>query len=267
MTFSFLPFCRGMMMSALVLSLSFIVHAQEKAANPPDDTTLYRLYDPYRIMQGHRVANSKFGELNIRPYTYLRYLNQMNIDKSYTDGFGNHQVVDPRQDIQLQKVSIYFTGWAFDPKFTYFLYVWTSNAAQGQGAQVVVAGNLAYNFNKHFRVLGGIASLPGVRSTEGNFPFWLSVDNRTIADEYMRPSYTTGIRASGEIIEKLSYQVMLGNNMSTLGVDAGQLDAKLNTVAAALVYVPTTGEYGMFNGAYGDYDNHQEVATRFGAQK
>ena len=265
MTFSFLPFCRGMMMSALVLSLSFIVHAQEKAANPPDDTTLYRLYDPYRIMQGHRVANSKFGELNIRPYTYLRYLNQKNIDKNYTDDFGNKQVVDPRQDIQLQKVSIYFTGWAFDPKFTYFLYVWTSNAAQGQGAQVVVAGNLAYNFNKHFRVLGGIASLPGVRSTEGNFPFWLSVDNRTIADEYMRPSYTTGIRASGEIIEKLSYQVMLGNNMSTLGVDAGQIDAKLNTVSAGLVYVPTTGEYGMFNGAYGDYDNHQEVATRFGA--
>ena len=34
---------------------------------------------------------------------------------------------------------------------------------------------------------------------------------------------------------------------------------------AALVYLPTTGEYGMFNGSYGDYDNHQKVATRFGA--
>src|SRR6185436_10020655 len=68
-----------------------------------------------------------------------------------------------------------------------------------------------------------------------------------------------------EIVKKLSYQVMLGNNMSTLGVDAGQIDAKLNTLSTALVYLPTTGEYGMFNGAYGDYDNHQEVATRFGA--
>ncbi len=262
MIFSYPFFCRGMMMSALVLFLNLIVHAQEIATNPDDDTTKYV---PYRIMQGHRVANSKFGELNIRPYTYLRYLNQLNIDKNYTDGFGNKQAVKPRQDIQLQKVTIYFSGWAFDPKFTYFLYVWTSNAAQGQGAQVVVAGNLSYTFNKHFKLLGGIASLPGVRSTEGNFPYWLSVDNRMIADEYMRPSYTTGIRASGEIIKKLSYQVMLGNNMSTLGVDAGQLDAKLNTVSAALVYVPTTGEYGMFNGAYGDYDNHQEVATRFGA--
>jgi len=255
---------RAIIISVLVLSISIMAHAQEKekAANPDDDTTKYA---PYRMMQGHRVAKSKFGELNIRPYTYLRYLNQKGIDKSYTDGFGKTQTVDPRQDVQLQKVSIYFVGWAFDPKFNYFLYVWTTNASQGLGAQVVVAGNLSYTFNKHFKILGGIASLPGVRTTEGNFPFWLSVDNRTIADEYMRPSYTSGFRLSGEIVKKLSYQVMLGNNMSTLGVDAGQIDNKLNTLSTALVYLPTTGEYGMFSGAYGDYDMHEKVATRIGA--
>jgi hypothetical protein len=222
-------------------------------------------YSEYRMMQGHRVAHSKWGELNIRPYTYFRYLNQTSIDKTYTDGSGNLQTVDPRQDIQLQKVSIYFSGWAFDPKFTYFLYVWTTNASQGQGAQVVVAGNLSYTFSKHFRLTGGITALPGTRSTEGNYPFWLSVDNRMIADEYMRPSYTSGIQARGEIVKKLSYSVMLGNNMSTLGVDAGQMDAKLNTFAGGLVFLPTTGEYGMFNGSFGDYDQHKELATRVGA--
>ena len=74
-------------------------------------------------------------------------------------------------------------------------------------------------------------ALPGVRSTEGNYPFWLSVDNRMIADEYMRPSYTSGIQIRGEIVKKLTYSVMLGNNMSTLGVDAGQIDNKLSTIA------------------------------------
>src|SRR6476659_7014692 len=255
----------SVMMSVLALSLSIIAHAQGQeitTANIGDDTTKYV---PYRMMQGHRVAKSKFGELNIRPYTYLRYLNQKAIDETYTDGFGKKQTVDTRQDVQLQKVSIYFTGWAFDPKFTYFLYIWTSNASQGQGAQVVVAGNLSYTFNKYLKLTGGIMSLPGVRSTEGNFPFWLSVDNRMIADEYMRPSYTSGFQAKGEIVKKLSYQIMLGNNMSTLGVDAGQIDNKFNTIAGALVYLPTTGEYGMFNGAYGDYDMHEQVATRVGA--
>jgi hypothetical protein len=222
-------------------------------------------YAPYRPMIGHKVARSRFGDINIRIYTYVRYLNQLGLDSNYTDGFGKDQSVDRRQDIQIQKVSIYFTGWAFDPKFNYFLYVWTSNSSQGQGAQVVVAGNLSYNFDRHFKLTGGIMSLPGVRTTEGNFPFWLSVDNRMITDEYMRPSYTSGIQAKGEVVNKVNYIVMLGNNMSTLGVDAGQIDAGLNTVSAALYYLPTTGEYGMFNGSYGDYDNHQKVATRIGA--
>ncbi|NEU09577.1 hypothetical protein GZH53_14720 [Flavihumibacter sp. R14] len=215
-------------------------------------------------MIGHTVAKSKFGELNIRAYTYLRYLNQLGLDSSYTNSSGQTVAFDDRQDIQLQKVSIYFTGWAFDPKFAYFLYVWTTNASQGQDAQVVVAGNLSYTFNKHFKLTGGIMSLPGVRTTEGNFPFWLSVDNRMIADEFMRPSYTSGIQARGEVFKSMFYSVMLGNNMSTLGVDAGQLDNGLNTFASALYWLPTTGEYGMFNGSYGDYDNHQKVATRLG---
>ena len=247
-------------MIVLMVSLCVKAQAQQKPSSNIDTTDA----DPYRIMQGHRVAHSKYGEINVRPYVYFRYLNKLGYDKSYVDGFGKTQTVDRRQDIQLNKVSIYFSGWAFDPKLTYFLYVWTCNSSQGQGAQVVVAGNVSYAFNKYFKLTGGIMALPGVRSTEGNYPFWLSVDNRMIADEYMRPSYTSGVMARGEITKKLNYNVMLGNNMSTLGVDAGQLDNKLNTFSGALVYLPTTGEYGMFNGSYGDFDMHKKVATRVG---
>ena len=80
----------------------------------------------------------------------------------------------------------------------------------------------------------------------------------------MRPSYTSGVMTRVKSHKKLNYNVMLGNNMSTLGVDAGQLDNKLNTFSGALVYLPTTGEYGMFNGSYGDFDMHKKVATRVG---
>ncbi len=58
---------------------------------------------------------------------------------------------------------------------------------------------------------------------------------------------------------------MLGNNLSILGVDAEQLDGKFQTVAAALRWMPTTGEYGERGGAFGDYEDHQELATRIGA--
>ncbi len=156
---------------------------------------------------------------------------------------------------------LYFLGWVLTPKLHYLTYVWTTNVSQGQSAQVVVAGNLSYSFNDHVSVGGGIASLPGVRTTEGNFPYWLGVDNRTIADEFFRPSYTTGVFVHGMVVHGLEYQTMLGNNLSQLGIDAGQLDNGLNTWSSALVWMPTTGEFGDL-GRFGDFDNHEKVATR-----
>ncbi len=66
------------------------------------------------------------------------------------------------------------------------------NASQGSSAQVVLAGNLSYSSNKYLTVTSGIMSLPGTRSVEGNFPFWLAVDSRLIADEFFPPSYLHG---------------------------------------------------------------------------
>jgi hypothetical protein len=248
---------------ASIISLGNYTSAQETPSKPiaKSDSGLFGSYKP---MLGSKVANTKYGDVNIRIYAYVRYLNQMGIDSNYTDAFGKTATIDKRQDVQIQKVSIYFAGWVIHPKFRYFLYIWTNNASQGLGAQVVVAGNLTYNFNRHFTLQAGIMSLPGVRTTEGNYPFWLSVDNRMIGDEYFRPSYTSGIQAMGEISKKLTYKVMLGNNLSQLGVDAGQLDNSFNTLSAALAYFPTTGEYGMFNGSFGDFDNHRKAAARFG---
>ena len=68
----------------------------------------------------------------------------------------------------------------------YYLYVWSSNASQGDPAQVVGAGNLSWTFNRFVSVGVGITSLPTVRSTEGQFPYWLGVDDRLIADEFFR---------------------------------------------------------------------------------
>ena len=224
-------------------------------AKPPEK------WGNYTGFTGFKVANTDHGDMNIAIYTYLRYLNQKGLDPTYTDAFGNVKNVQQRQEAQLLKVQIKFLGWLFDPKFRYFVYAWSSNATQGQGAQVVLAGNLTYAFNEHFVVGGGVTSLPGVRSTEGNFPFWLSVDNRLLADEFFRPSYTSGFWVKGDITPTLRYQSMIGNNLSTLGVSSAQLDNHFNTIANALVWEPSTGEFGR---GFGDFENHQEVATRFG---
>jgi hypothetical protein len=234
--------------------------AQTSAPIAAKDTVVS---DAYKPNLGFKIASSKYGDVNFKIYTYLRYLNQTDIDTTYVNAFGKETRIDPRQDIILNKVNLQFLGWFMDPKLRYIFYAWTNNTAQGQGAQVVLGGSLTYNFKKYFKLGGGIGALPGVRCTEGNFPNWLTVDNRLMADEFFRPSYTMGVWAQGDITPKLTYHVMLGNNLSQLGIDAGQLDDKMNTVAASINYFPTTGEFGL-NSAMGDFEQHQKVATRLG---
>jgi hypothetical protein len=46
-------------------------------------------------------------------------------------------------------------------------------------------------------------------------------------------------------------------------VSATQLDNKMNTQSFMLAWLPTTGEFGLY-GTFGDFDDHQMVATRVG---
>jgi hypothetical protein len=140
--------------------------------------------------------------------------------------------------------------------------VWTSNTSQGQSAQVVVAGNLQYQLNKYLDLGVGIGGLPTNRSLVGNFPAWLRQDTRTLAEEFFRGSFTTGIWLQGELAKGLFYKTMLGNNLSQLGIDAGQLDKKFDSWSTALWW--TTNSYGRME-PYGDFEKHEKPATTLGA--
>ncbi|MEO8307472.1 MAG: hypothetical protein ABI616_05470 [Pseudomonadota bacterium] len=105
--------------------------------------------------------------------------------------------------------------------------------------------------------------MPSVRSTEGQFPYWLGVDDRMTADEFFRGSYTTGVWVKGEITTTLKYMAMVANNLSTLGVSAAKLDNKFDTTSFSLQWLPTTGEFGLY-GTFGDFDWHENLATRLG---
>jgi len=230
------------------------------AAQAPDASDEWGRYEGGK---GIVLARSDSAELDFSVFSYVRYLNQLALEETYTDAFGRTRTLDLRNDVQFQKVTMNFKGWLFDPAFRYLFYVWTSNTSQGQDAQVVVAGNLSYRFNDMFSLAGGIGALPSTRSTNYTFPNWLRVDNRTIADEFFRGSYTTGVWAWGQLAEGLKYRVMVGNNLSQLGIDASELDNQFNTVSGALWWMPTTGEYGPGEGL-GDYEYHDELATLVG---
>ena len=206
---------------------------------------------------GFDVVKTKVGSLNISGYVLLRYLNQLPAHQTFVDHLGNVQAVNPRNDIHAHRIIIYFRGFIFNPRFTYNLFVWTVNAT----GQVAVVGALTYKFNKHFLLSGGVNGFPGTRSLQGSHPYWLGHD-RVMADEFFRPGFTNGVFATGEIFPRLHYNAMVGNNLSQLGLSATKLTRDLGG-GASLWWMPTTGEFGP-RGAYGDYEWHEKVATRFG---
>ena len=212
---------------------------------------------------GFRLYEGEKGQIYMRLFSYSRFLNQKSLESTYTDFFGNTFSLQRREDIELNKFFLPFSGWFLSPKFRYYLYVWSANTAQGDPAQVVGAGNLSYVFNSFVTLGTGITSLPSVRSTEGQFPYWLGVDDRLTSDEFFRGSYTTGVWIKGALSKKVNYMAMLGNNLSQLGVSAAQLDNHLQTTSFMLNWLPTTGEFG-YLGTFGDFDYHEHVATRLG---
>lgn len=219
----------------------------------------------YQAGKGFLLVREEEGELATGVFAYARYLNQQSLDKTYTDSFGRTlPLSDIRNDIQFQKVSWSFKGWLFDPNFRYNFFFWTSNVSMGEGAQVVIGGWLQYRFADWMKVTVGVLPLPTNRSTNNTFPNWLRNDNRAMADEFFRGSYSMAIDAEGEIADGLHYRVALANNLSQLGVSSMELDSTFDTVSAALWWMPTTGEFGPLNGM-GDFENHQRLATTFGA--
>lgn len=210
--------------------------------------------------RGFVVARTDMGELDVTLVTYFRYLNQKALDPNYTFYFGKTVPLKLSEDFQLNKVNLTFKGWLYDERFRYLVFLWTNNANQGEAASVVLGGNISYQFTDWMSIGGGIDALPTTRTTTGNYPNWLRNDNRLMADEFFRGSFTTGIWAEGRFADKFQYRVMVANNLSTLGVSAAQLYPGLNTASAFLRWMPTTGEFGPAAG-FGDYEYHTQFAT------
>jgi hypothetical protein len=228
---------------------------------------LYGNLNPERA--GFRVANTKSGTLNISVWAYIRYINQLNLDPTYTDGSGIEKSVDQRNDIQFSKTSIQFKGWIFDERLIYLAYVWASPNVMGQATAFALVGNIEYLLTDRLKIGGGIQGLPTSRAMELSHPRFNRVDVRSMTGEYFRGSYAAGIWLEGQPIDDLYFRAMIANSLSKLGVDAGQIDTKLATWSAGAWWLPN-GSYatpGMIwnGGGYGDFEDHQEAAFRLGA--
>ena len=215
------------------------------------------VWGTYTPGNGFLVGRNDYGELSISGYALVRYINQMPAEGTFVDHLGREQTYDGRNDVYSHRVLVWLKGWMGDPRLIYNIAFWTVNTTD----QDALFGNIGYQFDEKFNLYAGINGNPGVRSTQGSHPYWLGHD-RVMADEYFRPFFSQGIWANGELMPGFWYNAMVGNNSSILGTTAVDLDRNFTT-GASVWWMPTTHEFGP-RGGYGDWEMHENLATRFG---
>jgi len=217
------------LLPALLLLLSLNVVAQNTV--PQQDSSNIAIlvkrgavkdstYDNYASGEftpgrGFDMVKTKYGSLNISLYAIARYLNQMPGHQTWQDHLGRDREFIGRNDFFWHRTMIWFSGWLGTPKLTYVATVWTVFTTQ----QALIYGNIAYKFNRHFQVAIGVGPNLSVRSMQGSFPFYSSTD-RSMGEESLRGGFTNGMWVTGDIVPKLKYKIMVGNNLSSLGIQA-----------------------------------------------
>lgn len=242
------------------------IEQQQAPETPKSPEPLMELHDTTYVNtasgeltpgKGFQLVKNSFGSLNLSLYAMVRYINQTPGETTWKDHRDSVRTFVGRNDFNWHRAMLWFTGFVGTPKLTYMATVWTVMTTQ----QTLVYGNIKYTFGKGLTIGMGIAPNLALRSIQGPFPYYSSTD-RTMAEDAIRAGFTNGLFASGEALPKLKYTLMLGNNLSTLGVQASRLTRDLAR-SASLAWYPTTGEFGP-RGGVGDLEHHNQLATRFG---
>ena len=62
--------------------------AEVQTSNAAADQEQRKWWGPYTPNLGYKIANTEYGDMKLSIYSYVRYLNQRNLQPTYTNDFG-----------------------------------------------------------------------------------------------------------------------------------------------------------------------------------
>ena len=233
--------------------------AEPPPAVPQDTPDEDRYRDGILIWQTKDDAAIPF-QLRFTNITQFRYLNTQSANETFTDHLGNVRTVAHRNDVGVNRSMFTFAGFIFDKRLRYNLLTWTSAVTN----QIVVAGNIGWQFNKALTLTTGYWSVPGTRSLVFTFPYF-SQPERSLADNFFRPGFTQGVWATGEPWKGVNYELFVGNGLNTLTIPTSKIDT--NMVVSGSVWWEPNGPWGpegKSRNMYDDYFYSRKPLMRFG---
>ena len=209
--------------------------------------------------EGFVLAESPEGaelpfRLRLNHVSQFKYTNTLAVNDTFTDHLGRVHEVLRRNDIQLTRDVFYFSGYAFDkPAGLQHHPLHVERRSQRDGGRI----RRASCSTRAFALRAGFFSLPSLRAMTGTYPYFHGTD-RSMATNYMRPGFTQGVWANGELLPGFNYIAMVGNSLNTLNISASRID--YNFAYGTSVWY----DWNKFGNAWGDYERHDSVALRIG---
>ena len=225
----------------------------------PDTPAEDRYRDGILIWQTKGESSVPF-QLRFTDITQFRYLNTLGVNDTFTDHLGNVRPVAKRNDLTVNREMFTLTGYIFDKRLRYNILTWTSAAT----TQVVVSGNVAWQFNKAFTLTAGYWSVPGTRSLVFTFPYFTQPE-RSLPANFFRPGFTQGVWATGEPVKGLNYEFFVGNGLNTLTISSAKIDTRLVYSGSVWWENAPWGPEGKSRNMYDDYFYSKKPLLRFGS--
>jgi hypothetical protein len=255
--------CAAILVAAFLFSSPSAVKAQDEAGLP-DTTAAAGSYASLPTFAGQFTPGSGFdildterGSINLSLYGLFRYLNQMPGDQTFTDHLGRERRVATRNDINWHRTMLWVSGFFYNPNLRYTITVWSLPSTE----QTLAFGLLRYIVSKPLTFGAGIGPSLTARSMQGSWPFWAGSD-RQMSEEFYRGGFASSFFVTGSPIDRFYYTAAINRSLSQLGITAAN-DNRSYAYSGSVWVMPTTGEFGP-RGGFGDLEEHQELATRFG---
>ena len=240
----------------LVSESQFIESSCDNASETPTHRVLnyYADYDGGFVIRPFDRGRHPF-ELKTNAWIQFRYHGFDRDVTSWTDNAGVTRPVPNRNDFDIERARLVFSGHALDTRLTYFLQL----DGDTDGFHTVDFFDYwwAWKFNDCLQLQVGKRKVPAGRQ-------WLLGARRTrlidrpVANDFFRPDRTTGVFAKGKIGDTGRYEAMVGAGYQTANVPNRLTDNRL-----AYAWTNYFDPLGNFGKALTDFECSKPL-VRFG---
>lgn len=240
----------------IIMADANVVTADEAAFTTPPQASYYAGYDNGLYLRVRNGSDSFELKNNLR--SQFRVISFTPDDNQWTDQAGVVRPIENRQNFDIERLRIVLSGHAYTPELKFF--VQADGDTDSRHALAILDGWFAWHFSDAFEVQCGKRKVPGTRN-------WLlgAFDTRMIdrafANEFFRPSRTTGIWIVGDPNESLHYELMAGQGFNTEGLTPSEVGDDFSF--AGTFWWDCIGKYGPARPT--DFELHEELAVRVGA--